>query len=61
MRVFFETVFILTSVAIVASGVLGLIARTKVPHPPGRGQAVAAVLRIAVGAVLIAAAIFNLA
>jgi hypothetical protein len=33
--------------------VLGLIARTKVPDPPGRGQAVAAVLRIAAGVVVL--------
>jgi len=53
VRVFVETIFILGGVAIVASGVLGLIARTKVPDPPGRGQAVAAIFRIAAGAVVL--------
>jgi hypothetical protein len=53
MRVFLETTFILGGVAIVASGVLGLIARTKVLDPPGRGQAAAAVLRIAAGAAVL--------
>jgi uncharacterized membrane protein HdeD (DUF308 family) len=53
VRVFLETLFILAGVAIVGSGVLGLIARTKVPDPPGRGQAVAAVLRIAAGALVL--------
>jgi uncharacterized membrane protein HdeD (DUF308 family) len=53
VRVFLETIFVLAGGAIVASGVLGLIARTKVPDPPGRGQAVAAVFRIAAGAVVL--------
>jgi hypothetical protein len=52
VRVFLETIFSLAGVAIVASGVLGLIA-TKVLDPPGRGQAVAAVFRIAAGAVVL--------
>jgi uncharacterized membrane protein HdeD (DUF308 family) len=53
MRVFLEAMFILGGAAIVASGVFGLIARTKVPDPPGRGQAAAAVLRIVAGAVVL--------
>jgi hypothetical protein len=53
VRVVFGTIFVLGGVAIVASGVLGLVARTKVPDPPGRGQAVAASLRIAGGFVVL--------
>jgi uncharacterized membrane protein HdeD (DUF308 family) len=47
----------LVGVAVTASGVVGLVARTKVPQPPGRGQAVAAAFRVVAGIFVLAYAL----
>ena len=49
MRAFFITFFALTGAAMVATGVLQVIARAKVSPPPGRGHALGAAFLIAAG------------
>jgi hypothetical protein len=41
--------FTLVGLSVAGSGVIGLVARAKVPNPPGKGQVVAATFRVIVG------------
>ena len=53
-KVLLIALFTLCGLLIAGSGVIGLLARTKVPNPPGKGQLAAAIFRVVVGVALLA-------